>query len=174
MVTIPMMLVKSKKSNLYIGVFSAGNGGAHHNLYELKKKADSVKEAIEWFNGVVISKKWGLEPKWFSSLSILDKPTFNPSLAGQDELKARDNCYIINNGFEISFTCNNNGDNGCLLQFNTGSRAKPDYREAFVKLNPKYRFFVSHGAGRSRKEELYLEKARKDMEIVYIPEKFRI
>jgi hypothetical protein len=167
--SIPFILAKKKQTNLYIGVYVVGKG-AWKDLIELKKRASNNKEAIEWFLRTVPNKSWG-KIKYFKELSILPNPIFEPSLAGQDELQAKDNYYIIENGFELSFACNENGEKGCWVEYNEGTRNKPKYSKRFIKLNPRYSTSIQHRAGRGGWETLHLEKISDEFELVIINDK---
>jgi hypothetical protein len=167
----PFILARKRGTNIYTGVYVVGSGAWQH-LTELKKKAPNNKEAIRWFLGTVPNRKWdNIELTGFSGLSILPPPTFNPELAGMDELQSCDGYYIINNGFDISFSCNKYGEKGCFVEYNTGTRANPIYNSKFIKINSKYTRLVQHRAGRGGVEILHLEKLGDEYELIFINEK---
>ena len=180
--TTPLFLARQKNTGKYIGIFEHGNGGAWNDLFELTKYATSEDEAKKWFHSVKLNpKKWGLEGKKFHSLTVLPKDELNLHCAGQDYIAGKNDYFLIDNGFQTSFGCAVNTAGieiegkavigNCVISCNIGTRSKPIQENRFFSINPVAKFYCSHGAGRSSKEVLYLQKLDDKYELIEINER---
>ncbi len=180
--TTPLFLARQKNTGKYIGIFEHGNGGAWNDLYELTKYATSEEVARKWFNSIKLNPgKWNLEGKKFHTLSVLPDDKLKLHCAGQDLISGKNGYYLVDNGFQASFGCMSDISGieidgkpvvgNCVISCNIGTRSKPIQENRFFSIDPIARFYCSHGAGRSSKEVLYLQKLDDKYELIEINER---
>jgi len=169
-----VFLFKGEKENEYIALFEVGNGKAHNDNVILKKYAKTEKEALQWVEKIIPNRKWAENISLIEVAKRLIATKYEaPYCAGRDQLYYLEDKFVLNNGFEIDFSCSNEKkEKGCVLSWNSGSRMKPFFEEEFVRINPKFSYGISHGAGRSSKETIYVQDFK--YEVVAVGSNFNL